>query len=164
MTVQTVLRVEGMTCAGCVARVESVIDNVPGVETANVNLATGRAAISYKEGVSSDADFRQAISAAGYSVSDFEGPETKHSKQIAELLRDVVFSVCLTLPLLAIAKLPLIPALADVMYGLFSKEIWSLIELSLVTPVVLGAGRRFIRAGWVAVSYTHLTLPTNREV
>jgi len=153
MTVQTVLRVEGMTCAGCVARVESVIDNVPGVETANVNLATGRAAISYIEGVSSDADFRQAISAAGYGVSDFEGPETKHSKQIAGLLRDVVFSVCLTLPLLAIAKLPLIPALADVMYGLFPKEIWSFIELSLVTPVVIGAGRRFIRAGWVELRH-----------
>jgi copper chaperone CopZ len=34
------LPIEGMTCASCVARVEKAVRAVPGVQTANVNLAT----------------------------------------------------------------------------------------------------------------------------
>ena len=37
------LRVEGMTCASCVGRVEKALGRVPGVTEASVNLATGRA-------------------------------------------------------------------------------------------------------------------------
>ena len=34
------LKVEGMTCASCVARVEKALRKVPGVVDATVNLAT----------------------------------------------------------------------------------------------------------------------------
>ena len=42
--------VEGMTCASCVRRVEKAIAAVPGVESASVNLATERAAVSWPRG------------------------------------------------------------------------------------------------------------------
>ena len=38
--------VEGMTCASCVRRVERALEKMPGVATANVNLATERASVS----------------------------------------------------------------------------------------------------------------------
>jgi len=39
------LAVTGMTCAGCVARVERALSASPGVERALVNLATEKATI-----------------------------------------------------------------------------------------------------------------------
>ena len=44
---QTVdIAIEGMTCASCVARVERALTAVPGVVSANVNLATERATVT----------------------------------------------------------------------------------------------------------------------
>ena len=39
--------VEGMTCAGCVARVEGALRKVPGVDQARVNLAMARADVAF---------------------------------------------------------------------------------------------------------------------
>ncbi|MBK19084.1 MAG: heavy metal translocating P-type ATPase [Rhodospirillaceae bacterium] len=148
MTVQTVFRVEGMSCAGCVARVESVIGDVPGVEEATVNLATGRAAIKYLEDLSNDADFRKAITAAGYGVRDLDDSSDDEKEEVGILRQDVLIAVFLTIPLLLIAKLPLVPSVSDAMYGLLPKEIWKILEFALVTPVVFFAGWRFLSAGW----------------
>ncbi|MFD1328841.1 heavy metal translocating P-type ATPase [Mycoplana ramosa] len=57
--------IDGMTCASCVRRVEKAIAAVPGVEAANVNLATERATVSYSDPSVADAVI-QAISKAGY--------------------------------------------------------------------------------------------------
>ncbi|GAH21010.1 unnamed protein product, partial [marine sediment metagenome] len=40
----------GMTCASCVARVEQALSDVPGVISANVNLASEKATVEYIEG------------------------------------------------------------------------------------------------------------------
>ena len=40
------LRIEGMTCASCVARVEKALRKVPGVTAASVNLATETASVA----------------------------------------------------------------------------------------------------------------------
>jgi P-type Cu+ transporter len=153
MTVQTVFRVEGMSCAGCVSRVESVIADVPGVEDATVNLATGRVAIKFLEDNSSEADFRKAITEAGYGVRDLEDSAKSQAQEISGLRQDVVLAVLLTLPLLAIAKLPMIPSIAEAMYGLFPKHVWSTYEWALVTPVVFFAGWRFLRSGLIELRH-----------
>lgn len=38
--------VEGMTCAACAARIERVLQQVPGLDSAHVNLATNRAHVA----------------------------------------------------------------------------------------------------------------------
>lgn len=48
------LSIDGMTCASCVARVEKALKKVPGVEQANVNLATERAWIQPNAAISRD--------------------------------------------------------------------------------------------------------------
>ncbi|HXH56199.1 heavy metal-associated domain-containing protein [Iamia sp.] len=41
------LRVEGMTCGSCAARVEKVLGRQDGVREASVNFATGKAHVAY---------------------------------------------------------------------------------------------------------------------
>lgn len=62
------LEISGMTCASCVAHVEKALQKVPGVETANVNLALEKARVSFKPTETGTADFVQAVSQAGYAV------------------------------------------------------------------------------------------------
>jgi Cu+-exporting ATPase len=63
------LPVEGMTCASCVGRVERALREVPGVQTAAVNLATERADITFTGLADLQAAVR-AIEGAGYTVRE----------------------------------------------------------------------------------------------
>ena len=153
MTVQTVFRVEGMTCAGCVARVESAIREVPGVADAAVNLATGSASIKYYEDQATEAGFREAIEAAGYGVGDPDDANASQTNEISGLRRDVIIAVLLSVVLLAIAKVQMFSPVAEAMYGLLSKPVWGFFELALATPVVFYTGWRFIRSGLIELRH-----------
>ena len=61
--------IEGMTCISCVGRVERAIVSLPGVASASVNLATGRAEVTFS-GEPDAASVIRAVEAAGYSVPD----------------------------------------------------------------------------------------------
>ena len=63
------LPILGMTCANCVATVERNLKKVNGVETANVNLSSERAAVSYDPDKASLPDFIARIERAGYEVA-----------------------------------------------------------------------------------------------
>ena len=153
MTVQTVFRVEGMTCAGCVARVESAIREIPGVADAAVNLATGSASIKYYEDQATEAGFREAIEAAGYGVGDPDDANASQTNEISGLRRDVIIAVLLSVVLLAIAKVQMFSPVAEAMYGLLSKPVWGFFELALATPVVFYTGWRFIRSGLIELRH-----------
>jgi Cu+-exporting ATPase len=64
-----VLPITGMTCASCVATVERTLAKAPGVQSAQVNLATERAKVSYDSGVATLPDLVQRIESAGYGVA-----------------------------------------------------------------------------------------------
>ena len=59
------IRVEGMACESCVARVEKAIRATPGVASASVNLATNRAEVFFS-GTPDIAAVIAAIGVAGY--------------------------------------------------------------------------------------------------
>lgn len=63
------LPILGMTCANCVATVERNLNKVDGVETANVNLSSERAAVSYDPNKASLKDFISRIERAGYEIA-----------------------------------------------------------------------------------------------
>jgi P-type Cu+ transporter len=62
------MAVSGMTCASCVASLESALSRVPGAERVSVNLATERATITYNEDLTDVQALARAIEDAGYQV------------------------------------------------------------------------------------------------
>lgn len=58
--------VEGMTCEHCVQSVTEEVSEVSGVESVDVELASGRLVVS---GDPSDEAVREAVADAGYAVS-----------------------------------------------------------------------------------------------
>ena len=59
--------VEGMTCAACVSAVESAVANLPGVESASVNLVTTELVINGEN--ISESELYEAIYKAGYKIT-----------------------------------------------------------------------------------------------
>src|SRR5512134_2124516 len=64
--VSLAIPVEGMSCASCVGRVEKAIRAVPGVADASVNLATGRAQVTFSDAGRDLAAVVDAIRRVGY--------------------------------------------------------------------------------------------------
>ena len=63
------LPILGMTCANCVATVERNLKKVDGVDSANVNLSSERAAVSYDPQKANLGDFIDRVQRAGYQIA-----------------------------------------------------------------------------------------------
>ncbi|MGA2764749.1 MAG: heavy metal translocating P-type ATPase [Spirochaetia bacterium] len=60
--------VTGMTCASCSARVQKVVGKLPGVASADVNLATEKLRLEYDEALVSFDAVKKALEGAGYGL------------------------------------------------------------------------------------------------
>lgn len=67
------LPVTGMSCAACARAIEGSLKETPGVQTAAVNFATGRAAVTFDPAAVGLDGLAQAIRDAGYDVIDARG-------------------------------------------------------------------------------------------
>ena len=63
------LKVEGMSCGGCVASVERVLKSVPGVVVTKVQLSPGLAEVSFDPARTGVPALKTAIEAAGYDIA-----------------------------------------------------------------------------------------------
>jgi Cu+-exporting ATPase len=137
------LQVEGMTCASCVARVEKVLNKLPGVTGAVVNLATEKATFQATavEAVGAlEAAAVAALAKAGYTARPVASKLPVATKRLSEGWA-VVLAVVLTLPLV-------LPMLLQPLGVNAMLPGW--LQLALATPVQFGLGWRFYRAGWSA--------------
>ena len=60
------LKIEGMHCAGCSTRLEKVLNNLEGVETAKVSLEEKKATIKYDETKTNIENIKETIEDAGF--------------------------------------------------------------------------------------------------
>jgi len=66
---QTVLKVGGMSCQGCVRSVTGVLSALPGVAKADVSLERGEATIEFEPERVSREELVAAVDAAGFTAS-----------------------------------------------------------------------------------------------
>jgi P-type Cu+ transporter len=136
MSTQIDLGIEGMTCAACVSRVEKVLKRVPGVESAEVNLATNRARVTATGDVGLDA-LTEAVSRAGYAAV----PVAEAKPQRDEPIWPVLVAALLTLPLV----LPMLGGPFGYGHALMPAP-W--VQFLLAVPMQFGFGARFYVAAW----------------
>jgi len=156
------LPIKGMTCASCVGRVEKAIAKVPGVITAEVNLATEKASVSFRPGTLDAADVRLAISKAGYEpgevirADDVGSPGDGHEDKDAELSgmrHKFLVAAVFTVPLFLIAMGKYVPGIGGLMTSLLTEREWIWIEFALASPVQFYAGRQFYKIGWTEMKH-----------
>jgi Cu+-exporting ATPase len=149
------LKIDGMTCASCVTRVEKALRRVPGVVDASVNLATERASVRYLGGSDTVARMIGAVDQTGYEAKpirreDGQADREREAREteIAGLRRSMLVATILTLPVFILEMgSHFIPAIHDwVMGTLGHRNSWYL-QFALTTLVLLGPGLRFFRKG-----------------
>ncbi|MCC6657117.1 MAG: heavy-metal-associated domain-containing protein [Rhodocyclaceae bacterium] len=64
----TTLKVEGMSCGGCVKSVTNVLSALPGVAKADVSLENKNARVEYEPGRVTREDMKRAIVDAGFEA------------------------------------------------------------------------------------------------
>ena len=142
----TRLSLSGITCAGCVSRVQKAIDDVHGVESATVNLAERTATIA---GTASVAALVSAIETAGYGAAELRSLEDEKDKEAAEmlhyraLLRRASVAALVGFPLFAFGMAGLLPELDD---GI-GRAFWFVAGL-LTLGVLVYSGGHFFTGAW----------------
>lgn len=79
--------VTGMTCAACSAHVERAVSQLPGVQSAAVNLMLGRLNASYDESRVSAQQIIDAVIRAGYGAREADANDLAPDKQQDEVVR-----------------------------------------------------------------------------
>mgnify|MGYP001578096304 CR=1 FL=1 len=66
---QSVVKVQGMTCQGCVKSVTRVLQALPGVEAVEVSLERGEASLRYDPAQATIEQLRRAVEDAGFEAA-----------------------------------------------------------------------------------------------
>ncbi|MBA4013280.1 MAG: copper-translocating P-type ATPase [Phenylobacterium sp.] len=151
------LKIEGMTCASCVAKVEKALKSVPGVLDAQVNLATERAQVRALAGGAETAQMIAAVEAIGYGAQEIDpaaAPDLADRErearetEITGLKRAVAVAAAGTLPLFVIEMgRHFIPGVHHWLAASIGEQPWRLISFVLAAIVLFGPGLRFFRKG-----------------
>ena len=83
------LAVDGINCAGCMAKIERNLSKIPDVVSARVNLTDRRLALEWKKGAVDPALFVDRLAELGYRAYPFEraDAETQEAERAGSLLR-----------------------------------------------------------------------------
>ena len=153
-TMKRTIPVTGMTCASCVASVESMLLATPGVLKAAVNLATNTVQVQYVPGVIDERGMRKVVQSIGYDlVIEAEQSGTTDLEELQRvrmrtLKQRLIASIVLSVPLVVI--------------GMFlMHEPWANFTMWLLaTPVVLVFGRQFFINAWKQAKHRSANMDT----
>ena len=138
--------VGGMTCSACSTRIEKILNRLPGVVDASVNLAMERADV---RAVGQDVDealLATTLENAGFSAhfrADSEAAEAAHRAEEERAVQREFLTLCVA----ALLTLPLIGQMIFMVTG-SHLHLPPLVEFLLATPVQFVIGARFYRSAW----------------
>ncbi len=155
------LALTGMTCASCVRSVEVALASVPGVESAEVNLANERATVRLRASGASGAELGalvHAVERAGYGAlvipegdaaraAAVEDERALRLRYVDSLRRRLIVAGVLAAAAVVLSMAAhLIPELEHADWRVYTLFL-------LATPVQLWAGATFYRAAWSAARH-----------
>jgi Cu+-exporting ATPase len=148
------LKVEGMTCASCVARVEKIISKFDGIKNVSVNLATEKVSFETDYENRNLSDIADAIKDYGYKLNLDQKANADENIFLDEekdpfysqLKFEFVFSLTLTIPIFFISMLIEFDFFTN-LWWLNNNQTRNLL-LILTTPVIFISGKRFFKIFW----------------
>jgi Cu+-exporting ATPase len=177
---EVTIKIGSMVCATCVQTIEAALRALPGVVSANVNLGTEKAYVTYNPSVSAIPEMKKAIEDAGYQYLGIAGEVSEEAEKIArekdlhdKFLRfSIGFAVSIPLMLAMWVPLPLsmhtlayvmlvisAPVFYFVAYPIFRAAFMALRNRSLNMDVMyaMGTGVAFVASvmGTFGIILTH---------
>ncbi|MEK7076291.1 MAG: heavy metal translocating P-type ATPase [Patescibacteria group bacterium] len=151
--------VKRMHCASCVLTIEKSLKGLEGVSEANVNLATGKATVTYDPDKVTDEKLISAVSNVGYQalISEELQSEDLEKTEKTKELKDLKLRTAVSLVLGGLVLWGGFPALMNTAPA-FLRIFW--VQLILATPVQFWAGWIFYRATIPALKHRTANMDT----
>ena len=143
------LKLKGMTCAACAARIEKKLNKLEGVQKAAINFATEKATVEYDSSRVKVSDMVKAVEALGYNAQRAEeaSPDREkeqREKEIRRLRTELIISAVLSSPLIMAMLLTLV----QIDLAFLHNEYFQLI---IATPIQFIIGFRFYKHAFYAL-------------
>ncbi|UCG45743.1 MAG: copper ion binding protein, partial [Candidatus Bathyarchaeota archaeon] len=149
------LRIGGMTCASCAQTIEGALRKKNGINEANVNLATEKAAVTYNPNEIEYEEIKGVVEDAGYQVlgredqrAKFEEEEAKELQAFSTARRRVLIAWAFTIPIM-------IWMIPEMVFGISwpNSVVFNLGVVALAAPVLFYPGWNTYKSAGKAIAH-----------
>jgi Cu2+-exporting ATPase len=145
------LAVEGVSCAGCMAKIERGLTALPDVTLARVNLTDRRVALEWKQGTLDPARFIDRLAELGYKAYPFEkaSAEATEAEESRFLLRCLGVAAFATMNVMMLS----IPVWSGNVSDMLpeQRDFFHWLSAVIALPAAAYAGQPFFRSAWRAL-------------
>ncbi|MGJ5201272.1 cation-translocating P-type ATPase [Bradyrhizobium sp. HKCCYLRH1030] len=145
------LAVEGVSCAGCMAKIERGLSALPDVTLARVNLTDRRVALEWKQGTLDPAKFIDRLAELGYKAYPFEkaSAESTEAEESRFLLRCLGVAAFATMNVMMLS----IPVWSGNVSDMLpeQRDFFHWLSAVIALPAAAYAGQPFFRSAWRAL-------------
>ncbi|TCL62068.1 Cu+-exporting ATPase [Hydrogenispora ethanolica] len=143
------LKLTGMSCAACAAKIERKLNKMDGVTKAAVNLATEKATVEYDSARVKVSELLAAVTALGYGAeleqeNGADREKAAREKEIKRLRRELIIAAVLSSPLILAMVLTMLKLDIQLLHD------WRF-QIILATPVQFIIGYRFYKNAYHAL-------------
>lgn len=169
-TGKTRFKIEGITCASCVTKIENALKETPGVVSADVSVGTEEAVVEYLPSVTDLAAVKEAVGSAGYKAAEAPAPSSPESldreaeareREYRSLMRKWWFSAPIGVFTMIMSYPWLLPILRD-WFPRGSPQlwyVWAFMGLASLA-VLLYSGNQFFTGAWQALKHRSANMHT----
>src|SRR6476661_7745534 len=145
------LAVEGVSCAGCMSKIERGLSAIPDVTLARVNLTDRRVALEWREGALDPARFIDRLAELGYKAYPFETEraEAAEAEQSSFLLRCLGVAAFATMNVMMLS----VPVWSGNVSDMISeqRDFFHWLSALIALPAAAYAGQPFFRSAYQAL-------------
>jgi Cu+-exporting ATPase len=163
-------RIDGITCASCVTKIETTLHESPGVLAATVSVGSEEATVEYVPSVTDLPAVKAAVGSAGYRVVETPAPAAPsaldreaeaRAREYRTLMRQWWFGAGVGVVTMVLSYPWLFPVLRDWFpresHGLW--YMWALMGVASLA-VILVSGRHFFTGAWQALRHRSANMHT----
>ncbi len=149
MMKKEILKISGMTCAACSAKIERKLNKLDGLEEVNVNLIANKATFNYDEKKQKINEIIGMINELGYTAEkEAEVNLEKEKEKQVEIKKKLKINLIISI----ILSFPLLVAMITAMLGIKIEFLHNpYLQLILATPIQFVIGFKFYKGAYYAL-------------
>jgi P-type Cu2+ transporter len=154
------LAVEGVSCGGCIRRIETALKQVPGVAEARLNFTNRRLAVTWNPAKTGAGDLVETLERLGYGAHPFaaRNAEDEDKRATRQLLRYLAVAGFAAMNIMLLSVSVWSGNVSDITPE--TRDFFHWLSALIALPAAAYAGQPFFRSAWTALR----TLSVNMDV
>jgi Cu2+-exporting ATPase len=151
---QTDLSVPGISCGGCIRKIEDALGRLPGVTRARVNLSTRRVAVDWRAS-EGPPPLGETLSGLGYDVHLHTAREDEKDPQLGRMIRALAVAGFAAMNIMGLSVSVWSGAAGE------TRDLFHWLSAAIALPTLAYSGRIFFLSAWRALRHgqTNMDVP-----